>query len=340
MKLANLSVALLSIYSIKPVDTPALKNNTSPENSAETPLNKVVAESSKTLLETSGDAILLFSKKSPPAQQEKKSLSLPETPQSNRYAKYDYRKGDHAKTLDQFKQSVQNEYKITSNANGKSDELLNKNPIIVYGEIHSQPLVPSFRGEKGLLLLESKDPEKCLPKHKMHASNTCVYIDKAAKNSEQATINSLHNCINKATTLLELIKPGQMKLIEESVRKTSGQTTAIIQYAFQFSETQFPLVFTTANKIQQEKLIAAKNNFQESLNELNQLITSNFGNRENTMLEESIQAISKSGEDHSAIAVVGAIHAKHLAKGLAKQFPERAVILAIPVNLPAGINLN
>ena len=91
---------------------------------------------------------------------------------------YGYNMGDNAKTLNSFKSAVNGKYRIIANEQSKNAKAFSEGPIMVYGENHLDPLFPSIRNNKGVLLLESHQTEICLlNKYKDVDSFNCCFID-------------------------------------------------------------------------------------------------------------------------------------------------------------------
>ena len=263
----------------------------------------------------------------PQAKPTPAKVELPPTPASNPLARFDYRKGDDASTVQKFAKAVKNEFTVTSNEAAKNPETFRKNPIMVYGEDHRQPVIPSLRTPRGVLLLESNDPNRCLPKHVMHKANQCISIDK----SKLDMVPLIESCYRRAKKALDLIKPGEAKRIEDQVNKNGGQATAYLNEALQFIDKSTDAAIQRCHSnMEAEKLLEAVYSFYDSVNEFNSILTANRngGKRDLTMLRECNQAISQLPENASASIVVGAVHAPFLANELAKKYPERAVVLA------------
>lgn len=261
-------------------------------------------------------------------------LRLPPTPASHPMAKYDYRKGDEATTLEEFKKAVAGDYQVTSNKAAKNPEIFNKNPIMVYGEFHPDPKTPSLRTPKGVLLIESAAMRRCLPKHLLDSSNRCISIDTNELHRSSA-IRSLADCALKATAVVDLINPRAMMQINEKVSASSGQATHVIDEAAIFVSRSYDSAYSKCSSPQEKsRLSDAREAFFESIEASNQIISKGSREREKTMFLKCETAIKQLQPDASATVVVGDMHSRFLFTQLGKKFPDRAVVLARDVNSP------
>lgn len=261
-------------------------------------------------------------------------VPLPLTPASNPMAKYDYRKGDEATTVEAFTEALKDDFRVTSNKQAKIPEIFTKNPIMVYGEVHSEPTIPSLRTPKGVLLLESEDPNRCMPKHKLDISNRCISIDTKKADMSGTVIE----CARHAQTIVELIKPGAMAKIMSRVAASSGQATAMIQEAYNFVNEGFDAAYIKSSSPRERAVLEkARNTFFDSVHAFDQmLLEARGGDRDQSMMLKCETAIRQLPTDASATVVVGDIHSQFLAKQLSKQFPDRAVVLARSVKSPVA----
>ena len=250
---------------------------------------------------------------------------LPLTPASNPLAHCDYRKGDEATTFGEFKKALKGDYEVTCNKAAKNPEIFNKNPIMIYGERHDTPKIPSFRTPKGVLLLESDNPDRCVPKHKLHSSNRCVVIDKKRPLGLEAAIK---DCAKKGKELVNLIDPKAMVQMEDKVWASSRETNALISEIYNFLVKSFGSAHAQASPRKKLLLDKAADAFQAAF-ELNlKVMKESITDRDKNMLMESEAAIKHLDPDASATIVVGSMHSDYLFENLSKKFPDRAVVLA------------
>ena len=252
-------------------------------------------------------------------------VELPPTPASNPLAKFDYRKGDEASTVQEFAKAVKGDFIVTPNKNAKNPELFRKNPIVVYGENHIEPVVPSLRTPKGVLLLESDDPDRCMPKHKMDISNSCTVIDKD-KATELAILKDFQTNLEK---LVNLIEPDHMDTIIELAHENGLNDHAITEIATKFIDGTYPTILKNSSPAEKKVLESTHNKLQQLMLKLNERLQRVGSNRDQSMLKECKRAIAKLPEDASATIVVGVLHSRYLATKLSDKFTDRAVVLAV-----------
>lgn len=254
---------------------------------------------------------------------------LPFTPVSNPLAKYDYRKGDQAKTLDEFKTALAGDFLVTANKAAQDPETFNKNPIMIYGEIHNDPKVPSLRTPKGVLLLESESPDRCMPKHKLDSANRCIFID-----TEKAIITeAIINVYKKAATIVDLINPKTISEIKSKVESSSGQLTAAIHMAEEFVKDNFNHAYQRCSSPEKKlHLTESRDAFYKAIDASNDVTINTNRHREKAMLQHCKVAIEQLPSDASATIVVGDLHSRFLANQLSKKFPDKAIVLARDLN--------
>jgi hypothetical protein len=244
-------------------------------------------------------------------------------------SKYDYTKGDDARTVQEFAEAIKGDYKVTYNNNALKPDVFTTNPIMVYGEIHTHPKLPSLRNPegKGAVLLESNHPEFCrLEKYNQHPSNVCEHIDTVEEKVVTELARSLLNIATKQKELIGLIHSKGLSHVKARVDPSHDSAWPLIMAMDSFIETYFQTVYDYASPEKKGALAAAYQAFLGAVDDNNRLVSSKDGEREDIMAENAIQAIQGQDDDAAAIVVVGDAHRESVTKKLENAFAERAIV--------------
>lgn len=244
-------------------------------------------------------------------------------------SKYDYTKGDDALTVQEFAEAVKGDYKVTYNKNALKSGVFTTNPIMIYGEDHTHPTLPSLRNPegKGAVLLESNQPEFCrLEKYNRKPSNVCEHIDTVEKKVVAELERSLFNIATKQEELISLIHSKGLSHIKARVDPSHDSPWPLIMEMDRFIDTYFQTVHDYASPEKKRALAVAYQAFLDAVDDNLRLVNSKDGEREDIMAENAIQAIQNQDDDAAAVVVVGDAHRESITKKLENVFAERAVV--------------
>jgi hypothetical protein len=241
----------------------------------------------------------------------------------------DYTKGDDARSVEEYAREVSPDFKVISNKRAKDPAIFAQGPIMVYGENHNNPNLFSVRGEGEGVLLESGYKEYCnLVKYQ---GRLCKHIDTGRdKKFNRAIIENAQTSLDKGIKILNLISPQVSKSIQKNMnspddtKRSIPRLMAIIDKELANKALK---VFSEATSPQMQKQLAESiKSYSDAQKKYTDLVTSSASYRESIMAEESSKAIKKMKSGESATVIVGDAHAPRIARELAKNFPEKALV--------------
>ncbi len=242
-----------------------------------------------------------------------------------------YNKGDQAKSIEEFKQALAGDYIVTFNDNARHPEKFFKR-ITVYGENHLHPKLPGIPGDRGVVMFESHDSERCIKKYAKHESNRCISIDRPDLSAEMTAFAKLKSAYYD---VLAEISPHAVSEVEAQlgVRATTQEfmLKALAYIQSKMTETVASGNEERANRIIEKMVIAAKVSEQSS-----NKISAGMDARDHHMFEQARANIQSLSADEAATIVVGDHHADRLFARLSRVFPERAVVKCKVVNMGAA----
>jgi hypothetical protein len=237
------------------------------------------------------------------------------------FERFSYDKGDDAKTIEEFKQALAGDYRLTFNEAAKDPEKF-KHRISVYGEDHARIKLPSIPGGHGVAMFEHKSPERCIGKYTAHETNRCVAIDLPDMTPEDEAIREL---VGAWQAVLDVIGPqAHNDVIDQLGVVPSG--SLYIGKARKHVLSKMSDVFASGDRERidtfNEKLFATAPYEAK----LQQTLASRMVIRDEYMSEQSASNIRGLSAEEAAIIVVGDAHANAIYDRLAKEFPDRAVV--------------
>ncbi len=245
--------------------------------------------------------------------------------EAGRMEKYAYNKGDDARSIEEYASAVTKEYSVFSNKNCRDPEKFNQKVIMVYGEIHTDPLIPSIRSGKGALLLESADLNRCLKKHSLHKENICANIDKFDPN---ALIKQVAALMGVLKGLIGQLDRAESARIEELDRQhAEGSVYTILNAMIEFVHYNYDSISAA------EKSPSVRNHLEETRlayererDKFNQMVATSVSGRDVGMAEEAKKVIAAQKPGETATIIVGGLHVKGVFNYLAKEFPDHAAV--------------
>jgi 6-pyruvoyl-tetrahydropterin synthase len=239
-----------------------------------------------------------------------------------------YNKGDQAKSIKEFKQALAGDYIVTFNDNARQPEKFFKR-ITVYGENHLYPKLPSIPGDRGVVMFESKDVERCIKKYAKHESNRCISIDSPDLSAESMAFTKLKSAYYD---VLNEIDPHALSDVEAQLGVRATTQEFMLKALAHIQSKTMELVASgneeQANRIMEKMLIAS-----EVSQQANSRISAGMKARDHHMFEQARANIQSLSADEAATIVVGDGHADKLFARLNRVFPERALVKCKVVNM-------
>ncbi len=241
----------------------------------------------------------------------------------NHFEELSYNKGDDAESIDEFAKSVSQEYTVFSNKNAHNANKFKTKVIMIYGESHTSPLLPSIRNGKGALLLESSDLNRCLEKHKLYPDNICKHIDTLGTSILDTSTINLHSSVR---ALIQQMDPKKYQKIEKRRKDQKISSVLTLQEMMIYVNNNFKRIYLARNKNDQKKLMECYRLANSNYEENKKLQKSTLQDRDTAMVHEAKKIISTQANGEATTIVVGNAHVKGIFNALAKEFPEHAIV--------------
>ena len=244
---------------------------------------------------------------------------------TGRMEKYAYNKGDDAQSIEEYASAVTKEFAVFSNKNCRDPEKFNQKVIMVYGEVHTDPLIPSIRNGKGALLLESADLSRCLKKHALHKSNICANIDKFDPDALLKQVAALMQVLKSLIGQLDRAESARIEALER--RHAEGSVYTILNAMAEFVHHNYDSISAAeknpgVRKHLEEQRLA----YERERGKFDQMVATSVAGRDVGMAEEAKKIIAAQKPGETATIIVGGLHVKGVFNYLAKEFPDHAAV--------------
>ncbi|MFT5532636.1 MAG: hypothetical protein ACI8WM_000879 [Burkholderiaceae bacterium] len=242
---------------------------------------------------------------------------------NNPFEELSYNKGDDAESIDEFSKAVRKQYSVFSNKNAYDPKKFNDAVIMIYGEYHSVPLLPSIRNGRGALLLESPDLDRCLEKHRLHPENICKNID--LFDSHLLAV-STYKLYQELKTLVLQLDPTEHREIEKKSKAKKASATALIEEMMDFVDAKYMIIYSSTNKNTQKKLDDSYRSVISHYAENDSLVWASLQERDVGMVSEAKKVIAALKNGEATTIIVGNLHVKAIYNALAIEFPDHAIV--------------
>ncbi len=232
-----------------------------------------------------------------------------------------YSKGDQAKTIKEFKQALKGDYTVSFNGNARNAEKFLRR-ITVYGENHIQPNLPSIPSDRGLIMFESQDPERCIKKYMAYESNRCISIDQPDLSSESTALGRLKSAY---ISVLDEIGPQAVAQVEAQLGVRATVQEFMLK-ALHYATTKMSEISASGDEDRLNRIMEKMETAAEVSAQSRMKVESRIGVRDDHMFEQAASNIRNLSNDEAATIVVGDNHADKLFARLNAAFPERAVV--------------
>lgn len=252
----------------------------------------------------------------------------------NPQERYSYEKGDDARSFMDFKRAVRQEYVVNSNRAALDAAKFNEQAIMIYGDHHGSPLIPSIRNDHGVLLLESKDMNRCLEKHRRFDDNKCLSIDPIDDNAAVRYFGPLYKA---AQSLMAALDPAAAERLERKAHESHGSVPGYINDVLMHMDANFDRIVSTKDAAARKKLLKAHDEVKAALEDSNRQVASSMAMRDAGMAERAIKTIVDLRAGQSVTIVLGDLHVLTMFDALGQAYPELPIVCcAFAGNLDSG----
>jgi hypothetical protein len=234
-----------------------------------------------------------------------------------------YNKGDDAESIDDFAKAVHHEYVVYSNKNAHNKKIFKSKIIMIYGESHAFPRLPSIRNGRGALLLENPDMDQCLEKHKLYAGNVCKHIDIVDTSMLHVSGNKLYLSFRE---LVRQLDPKEYKRLDNKRKEPNVPSTLILQETMDFVNKNFKRIYALKDENTRKKLADSYTLADLNYKEDNELKWATLQKRDAGMALEAKKIIDVQKDGEATTIIVGNAHVKGLFNALEKEFPQHAIV--------------
>jgi hypothetical protein len=159
--------------------------------------------------------------------------------------------------------------------------------IMVYGEDHTNPNLPSIPGERGVVMFEAKNPERCIQNYTALESNRCISIDRPDLSAEYRAIDRVEPAYWQ---VLDEISPNGVRDIKAQLRE-SATFQEFMMKAHAYLRANTKAIFESGDEAREKRFMEKLRAISAVNDEAWAMISSGRDVRDDHMFEQALSNI-------------------------------------------------